>query len=169
MGISMDFQVHGAGLETDTRSRGLSTSMYVKFHRRRAFSNAAALIQMWIFLSLVSSIIMYGTSQPISRTERPNFNPRIPLTGLVYLRFSGLLYFEDGKLVWRTSEKRWGLGCIMPWVRDTATSSFHVSGESGSNGTRPSNAAEINGVGKHLKRIAGRLMLYPLGECFEAG
>ncbi|QRV86824.1 G protein coupled glucose receptor regulating Gpa2 protein [Ceratobasidium sp. AG-Ba] len=100
-------------------------------------------LYMWIFTSLASSIVMYG---------------------FVYLRFSGILYIENGRLVWKSSESGWGLGCLAPWAssRDV-TSSFHVSGESGSNGTnRPPNSAETNGVGKHLKRIARRLMLYPL-------
>ncbi|KAG8690418.1 hypothetical protein FRC09_011993, partial [Ceratobasidium sp. 395] len=99
-------------------------------------------VYMWIFLSLLSSIILYG---------------------LVYLRFSGLLFYEHGRLVWKKSENGLGLGCLVPWaMRDTTTVSFHVSGESGSSGTRPPNTAEFNGVGKHLKKIARRLMLYPL-------
>ncbi|KAG9093172.1 hypothetical protein FS749_014906 [Ceratobasidium sp. UAMH 11750] len=89
----------------------------------------------------------------------------VVLYGLVYLRFSGLLYFEHGRLVWKKSENGFGLGCLVPCTqRDTTTISFHGSGESGSNGTRPPNTAEFNGVGKHLKKIARRLMLYPLGE-----
>lgn len=97
-------------------------------------------LYLFIFISLVSSIIMYG---------------------LVYLRFSGLLFYENGKLVWKASEKGWGFGCLMPWmIKDTSMSSFHVSGESGSNGTRVPNS-ETSGVGKHLKTVARRLMLYP--------
>lgn len=47
--------------------------------------------------------------------------------------------------------------------KDPSTSSFHITGESGSNGTRgPS--SEPNAVGRHLKTIARRLMLYPLGK-----
>ncbi|KAF8602742.1 hypothetical protein BDV93DRAFT_494384 [Ceratobasidium sp. AG-I] len=97
-------------------------------------------LYMWIFLSLVSSIVMYG---------------------LVYLRFSGLLFYENGKLAWKAPENGWGFGCLTPWAaKDPSMSSFHVTGESGSNGTRVPNP-ESNGVGKHLKTIARRLMLYP--------
>ena len=86
------------------------------------------------------------------------------LLGLVYLRFSGLIFHENGKLVWKSPEKGWSFGRLMPWAgRDPSTTSFHVSGESGSNGTRAPNP-EQNGVGKHLKTIARRLMLYPFGE-----
>ncbi|QRV85282.1 G protein coupled glucose receptor regulating Gpa2 protein [Ceratobasidium sp. AG-Ba] len=101
-------------------------------------------VYMWIFLSLLSSLVLYG---------------------LVYLRFSGLLYYEHGRLIWKKSESGLGLGCLVPWaMHDTTTVSFHVSGESGSgsNGTRPPNTASFNGVGKHLKKVARRLMLYPL-------
>ncbi|CAE6465946.1 unnamed protein product [Rhizoctonia solani] len=98
-------------------------------------------LYMWIFISLGSSIILYG---------------------LVYLRFSGRISLEGGKLAWKNPEKGWGLGCISAsGFRD---SSFNLSGQSGSgsNGVRPPDSAEINGVGKHLKTIARRLMLYPL-------
>ncbi|CAE6444323.1 hypothetical protein ACGC1H_004911 [Rhizoctonia solani] len=98
-------------------------------------------LYLWIFISLGSSIVLYG---------------------LVYLRFSGRISFEGGKFTWKNSEKGWGLGCISSsGFRD---SSFHLSGQSGSgsNGVRPPDSAEVNGVGKHLKTIARRLMLYPL-------
>ncbi|KAF8602763.1 hypothetical protein BDV93DRAFT_557237 [Ceratobasidium sp. AG-I] len=97
-------------------------------------------IYMWIFISLISSIVMYG---------------------LVYLRFSGLIFHENGKLTWKSPEKGWSFGRLMPWaVRDPSTTSFHITGSSGSSGTRAPNP-EPNGVGKHLKTIAKRLMLYP--------
>ncbi|KAG8744784.1 hypothetical protein FRC10_009432 [Ceratobasidium sp. 414] len=73
--------------------------------------------------------------------------------------------YQAERLVWKKSENGLGLGCLAPWAqRDTTTVSFHVSGESGSNGARPPNTAEFNRVGKHLKKIARRLMLYPLSE-----
>ncbi|KAB5595190.1 Eukaryotic translation initiation factor 2A [Ceratobasidium theobromae] len=96
-------------------------------------------IQMWIFASLISSIVMYG---------------------LVYLRFSGRVTFENGKIMWKKQRNGWGLGCISSTAM--RESSLNVPDDSGSNGTRPPNGAEINGVGKHLKTIARRLMLYPL-------
>ncbi|QRW26832.1 hypothetical protein RhiXN_01427 [Rhizoctonia solani] len=98
-------------------------------------------LYMWIFISLGSSLVLYG---------------------LVYLRFSGRITFEGGKFAWKNSEKGWGLGCISSsGFRD---SSFNLSGQSGSgsNNVRPPDSSEINGVGKHLKTIARRLMLYPL-------
>ncbi|KAG9095854.1 hypothetical protein FS749_009655 [Ceratobasidium sp. UAMH 11750] len=97
-------------------------------------------LYMWIFSSLASSIVMYG---------------------LVYLRFSGLLYFENGRLVWKAPEQGWGLGCLIPWAAQETTSSFQASGESGSNGIRAPSTAQHNGIGRHLKKIARRLMLYP--------
>ncbi|QRV85304.1 hypothetical protein RhiJN_13322 [Ceratobasidium sp. AG-Ba] len=88
-------------------------------------------VYMWIFLSLLSSAVLYS---------------------LVYLRFSGRLYYEQGKLSWRSTSHP-----------SRNTISFHVSGESGSNGTRlVNNPGEFNGVGKHLKKVARRLMFYPL-------
>ncbi|CAE6434547.1 unnamed protein product [Rhizoctonia solani] len=99
-------------------------------------------LYMWIFISLGSSLVLYG---------------------LVYLRFSGRVTFEGGKIAWKNPEKKgWGLGCISASAfRD---SSFNLSGQSGSgsNGMRLADSGEINGVGKHLKTIARRLMLYPL-------
>ncbi|CUA72135.1 hypothetical protein RSOLAG22IIIB_00797 [Rhizoctonia solani] len=100
-------------------------------------------LYMWIFISLGSSIILYG---------------------LVYLRFSGRITFEGGKLAWKNPEKGWGLGCMSGSAfRDSSVNSSGQSGSgSGSNSVRPPDSAEINGVGKHLKTIARRLMLYPL-------
>ncbi|QRV99363.1 G protein coupled glucose receptor regulating Gpa2 protein [Ceratobasidium sp. AG-Ba] len=61
-------------------------------------------VYMWIFLSLLSSLVLYG---------------------LVYLRFSGLLYYEHGRLIWKKSESGLGLGCLVPWaMHDTTTSLF---------------------------------------------
>ncbi|KAF8602750.1 hypothetical protein BDV93DRAFT_607317 [Ceratobasidium sp. AG-I] len=98
-------------------------------------------IYLWIFISLISSVVMYG---------------------LIYLRFSGVLLYENGKFIWKASEKGWGFGCLVPWMaKDPSMSSFQVTSESGSNGTRVPNS-EPNGVGKHLKSVARRLMLYPL-------
>lgn len=86
------------------------------------------------------------------------------LLGLVYLRFSGLLFYEDGKLVWKTSDQGWSIGRLLPWSsRNPSISSFHATGESGSNGTRVT-PAEPNGVGKQLKIIARRLMFYPFSK-----
>ncbi|KAG8684469.1 hypothetical protein FRC08_013672 [Ceratobasidium sp. 394] len=94
-------------------------------------------LYVWIFLSLASSIVIYG---------------------LLYLRLSGRLSLEGGKLVWKTSggQSR-GLNCISSaWAQETSTS----FSESNASGTRP--PADPNRVGKNLKRIAKRLMLYPL-------
>ncbi|KAG8712590.1 hypothetical protein FRC11_014757 [Ceratobasidium sp. 423] len=84
--------------------------------------------------------------------------------GLVYLRFSGRVTFEGGKIAWRNPKKGWGLGCISS---SGFQPSFNMTGSgsgsgSGSNGTRQPDVAEVNGVGKHLKTVARRLMLYPL-------
>lgn len=85
-------------------------------------------------------------------------------TGLVYLRFSGLLFYEHGKLVWKSPEKGSTIGRLMPWMtRDPSMSSCHLTGESSSNEMRGP-TPESNVVGKHLKNIARRLMLYPFGE-----
>ncbi|KAG9112432.1 hypothetical protein FRC07_007922 [Ceratobasidium sp. 392] len=76
-------------------------------------------------------------------------------TGLVYLRFSGRLFYDHGKLAWKRP------------ANTRARISIHISGasgaSSGSNGSRlvPS-TAEFNGVGKHMKQVAKRLMFYPL-------
>lgn len=86
-------------------------------------------------------------------------------TGLVYLRFSGRVTFENGKIMWKKQRNGWGLGCISSTAM--RESSLNVPDDSGSNGTRPPNGAEINGVGKHLKTIARRLMLYPLGKAMH--
>ncbi|KAG8746169.1 hypothetical protein FRC10_006035 [Ceratobasidium sp. 414] len=58
------------------------------------------------------------------------------MTGLVYLRLSGRLSLEDGKLVWKTSGQSRGLNCLTSSgaAHDTSPS-FHAS-ESGSNAGR---------------------------------
>jgi hypothetical protein len=83
------------------------------------------------------------------------------LTGLVYLRFSGMIHYEHGKLIWKSSDKGLLVHLTAP---DTTTASFNVTRDCSSNGTRQPNTAESNAVGTHLKSIAKRLMLYPLGE-----
>ncbi|KAG9078886.1 hypothetical protein FS749_009058 [Ceratobasidium sp. UAMH 11750] len=89
-------------------------------------------VYMWIFLSLLSSLVLYS---------------------LVYLRFSGFLFYEQGKLVWKPTSR----------ANSRNTMTFNVSGESnGTNGTRLVGNGEFNGVGKHLKKVARRLMFYPL-------
>ncbi|KAJ1310563.1 hypothetical protein OPQ81_007292 [Rhizoctonia solani] len=99
-------------------------------------------LYMWIFISLGSSLVLYG---------------------LVYLRFSGRVSFEGGKLTWKKSEKGWGLGCISSSGFRDSSFNLPASGSgSGSNGMRQTDPSEVNGVGKHLKTIARRLMLYPL-------
>ncbi|KAG8737266.1 hypothetical protein FRC10_008395 [Ceratobasidium sp. 414] len=98
-------------------------------------------LYIWILLSLASSILMYG---------------------LIYLRLSGRLSIENGKLVWKTSGQSWGLNCIAPsWAARDNSSSFPAS-ESGSSGGRA--PVDPDRVSKHLKKIARRLMLYPLGK-----
>ncbi|KAG9087926.1 hypothetical protein FS749_002551 [Ceratobasidium sp. UAMH 11750] len=98
-------------------------------------------LYMWIFLALASSIVIYG---------------------LVYLRLSGRLSFENGKLVWKTPGQSRGLNCLnSPWFAHDTSLSFHAS-ESGSNGVRA--PADPTSVSKHLKKIARRLMLYPIGK-----
>ncbi|KAG8765978.1 hypothetical protein FRC12_007154 [Ceratobasidium sp. 428] len=90
-------------------------------------------VYMWIFLSLLSSIVLYG---------------------LVYLRFSGRLVYDQGKILWKR-----------PGAPPNGVS-IHisgVSGESASNSTRLIGSdGEFTGVGKHLKQVAKRLMFYPV-------
>ncbi|KAG8687694.1 hypothetical protein FRC08_011848, partial [Ceratobasidium sp. 394] len=91
----------------------------------------------WVFLSLVNSIVMYG---------------------LVSLRLSGRLSFESGKLAWRVSRQNRGLNCFTSsWAAHDNSLSFPSEPDSSGGHTDP-----INGVSKHLKGIAMRLMLYPL-------
>ncbi|KAG9101882.1 hypothetical protein FRC06_002526 [Ceratobasidium sp. 370] len=72
-------------------------------------------LYMWIFLALASSVVIYG---------------------LVYLRLSGRLSIENGKLVWKASGQSQGLNCLdSSWVAHDIPLSFHAS-ESGSNGGR---------------------------------
>ncbi|KAG9086258.1 hypothetical protein FS749_003772 [Ceratobasidium sp. UAMH 11750] len=98
---------------------------------------------IWVFLTLLSSTVMYG---------------------FVYLRLFGLLSYENGKLVWKKSGHGRGLNCLSSsWSAHDTTSPSHPS-EPGSSASRPHNIADPNRVGKHLKGIARRLMLYPLGK-----
>ncbi|CAE6460133.1 unnamed protein product [Rhizoctonia solani] len=89
-------------------------------------------VYMWIFLSLGTSLVLYG---------------------LVYLRFSGRLVVENGKLVWNKSSSGWSFGSFMASMSTPTRQSTTP---------RPSETSQTNGIGKHLKTISKRLMLYPL-------
>ncbi|KAL5632329.1 hypothetical protein ACGC1H_005336 [Rhizoctonia solani] len=90
---------------------------------------------MWIFLSLGTSLVLYG---------------------LVYLRFSGRLVVENGKLVWNKSSIGWSFGSFMIGTTSTSTPTRQSAVP------RPAETSQTNGIGKHLKAISKRLMLYPL-------
>ncbi|CAE6442466.1 unnamed protein product [Rhizoctonia solani] len=92
-------------------------------------------VYMWIFLSLGTSLVLYG---------------------LVYLRFSGHLVVENGKLVWNRSSSGWSFGSFITGVTSTSTHTRQ------STVPRPPEITQTNGIGKHLKTISKRLMLYPL-------
>lgn len=97
-------------------------------------------VYMWIFFSLFTSLVLYG---------------------LVYLRFSGRLVIKEGRLVWNQSASggnSWSFGSFFH------RPSRHPTSVSGSrpNPPMPAIPAETNGIGKHLKTISKRLMLYPL-------
>ncbi|EUC54357.1 slime mold cyclic AMP receptor [Rhizoctonia solani AG-3 Rhs1AP] len=92
-------------------------------------------VYMWIFLSLGTSLVLYG---------------------LVYLRFSGHLIVENGKLAWNKSSVGWSFGSFMIGITSTSTPTRQSAIP------RPSETCQVNGIGKHLKTISKRLMLYPL-------
>ncbi|KAJ1303612.1 hypothetical protein OPQ81_011796 [Rhizoctonia solani] len=92
-------------------------------------------VYMWIFLSLGTSLVLYG---------------------LVYLRFSGRLVVENGKLVWNKPSNGWSFGSFFMGTTSTSTPTPQ------STVPRPHENAQTNGIGKHLKTISKRLMLYPL-------
>ncbi|KAG9078654.1 hypothetical protein FRC06_008257, partial [Ceratobasidium sp. 370] len=79
---------------------------------------------------------------------------------LVYLRLSGRLSFDSGKVVRKSFRQSQGLNYLASWTVHGTTSSLPAS-ESGSKGVRTPRSTEVNQVGKHLKKIARRLMLYP--------
>lgn len=88
------------------------------------------------------------------------------ILGLVYLRFSGRLVVLNGRLVWNRSPGSWSFGNFTFWT--TTISSNPNSGQH-SNTQRPQEPRtfEANGIGKHLKTISKRLMLYPLGKSLQ--
>ncbi|KAG8725799.1 hypothetical protein FRC11_001483, partial [Ceratobasidium sp. 423] len=92
-------------------------------------------VYMWIFLSLGTSLVLYG---------------------LVYLRFSGYLVVENGKLVWNKSSNGWSFGSFMMGTTSASTPTRQSAV------ARPPETTQANGIGKHLKMISKRLMLYPL-------
>ncbi|KAG9092335.1 hypothetical protein FRC06_000141 [Ceratobasidium sp. 370] len=72
-------------------------------------------LYVWIFLALASSVVLYG---------------------LVYLRLSGQLSFENGKLVWKSSGQGRSLNCLSSsWAAYDTSLSFNTS-EPGSSGGR---------------------------------
>ncbi|KAG8721363.1 hypothetical protein FRC08_013726 [Ceratobasidium sp. 394] len=93
----------------------------------------------WVCLALVNSFTMYG---------------------LVYLRLSGLLSSENGTPTWKTLTHS-GLNCLSSHAAHDTSVPSHPSGPGSSGGQAP-HIADPRRVTKHLRRIARRLMLYPL-------
>ncbi|KAG9078916.1 hypothetical protein FS749_009018 [Ceratobasidium sp. UAMH 11750] len=84
--------------------------------------------------------------------------------GLVYLRLLDQLSFNNGKFVWKTPSRSWGLKRpTFSWATHDTTTPFHPSGSKSSGGHTP-HPADPDRVSDDLRRIARRLMLYPLGE-----
>ncbi|KAG8746166.1 hypothetical protein FRC10_006032 [Ceratobasidium sp. 414] len=102
-------------------------------------------LYMWVFLALVSSTVMYGVSE--SSLNMPEFLLTLicSSTGLLYLRLSGRLSPENGKLVWKTSGQSRGLNCLTSsWAEDSTTPSR--GSEPGSSGGRAPDTTSINGT-----------------------
>lgn len=98
-------------------------------------------VYMWIFMSLFVSLVLYG---------------------LVYLRFSGRLVLKDGRFYWSARPAGWSSGLFSsgtgePTAMSRPYSTFHSNAVS-----QRLTESEKNGIGKHLKSISKRLMLYPL-------
>ncbi|KAB5591088.1 Cyclic AMP receptor 1 [Ceratobasidium theobromae] len=98
-------------------------------------------VYMWIFFSLLSSLVLYG---------------------LVYLRFSGRL--QDGKLSWKSSPHGWRSGIFTSGAAREATSSNPMSAHQRYTTQRLCEppTSDNKEIGKHLKTVSKRLMLYPL-------
>ncbi|CAE6534477.1 unnamed protein product [Rhizoctonia solani] len=98
-------------------------------------------VYMWIFLSLLTSLVLYG---------------------LVYLRFSGRLVLKDGRFHWNTSPIGWSSGIFSSTTRELTAASRPYSTFHSNTASQRLTESERNGIGKHLKSISKRLMLYPL-------
>ncbi|KAG8745585.1 hypothetical protein FRC11_013026 [Ceratobasidium sp. 423] len=101
-------------------------------------------VYMWIFLSLFTSLILYG---------------------LVYLRFSGRLVLKDGRFHWNSSPHGWSSGIFSSETREPTATSRPYSTYHSNTASQRLTESERNGIGKHLKSISKRLMLYPLVYC----
>ncbi|KAG8706886.1 hypothetical protein FRC08_000814 [Ceratobasidium sp. 394] len=119
---------------------------------------------IWVFLTIFSSTVMYGAPESLCKLTTFQLTHICHLTGFVYLRLFGLLSYENGKLVWKKSGHGRGLNCLSSSSSAHDTTSPSQPSEPGSSASRPHNIADPNRVGKHLKGIARRLMLYPLGK-----
>ncbi|KAJ1303609.1 hypothetical protein OPQ81_011793 [Rhizoctonia solani] len=98
-------------------------------------------VYMWIFLSLIASLVLYG---------------------LVYLRFSGRLILKDGRFHWNPNPTGRSSGLFSSGAREPSTMSRPYSTFHSNATAHPLTDSEKNGIGKHLKSISKRLMLYPL-------
>ncbi|CAE6442813.1 unnamed protein product [Rhizoctonia solani] len=98
-------------------------------------------VYMWIFLSLFTSLVLYG---------------------LVYLRFSGRLVLKDGRFHWTARPAGWSSGLFSSGTREPTSTSRPYSTFHSNIVSQRLTESEKNGIGKHLKSISKRLMLYPL-------
>ncbi|CAE6426489.1 unnamed protein product [Rhizoctonia solani] len=98
-------------------------------------------VYMWIFLSLFASLVLYG---------------------LVYLRFSGRLVLKDGRFYWHSTPVGWTSGIFSSETQEPTAMSRPYSTFNSNVASQRLTESEKNGIGKHLKSISKRLMLYPL-------
>ncbi|CAE6403375.1 unnamed protein product [Rhizoctonia solani] len=98
-------------------------------------------VYMWIFLSLFTSLVLYG---------------------LVYLRFSGRLLLKDGRFHWSSRPAGWSSGIFSSGTPELTATSRRYSTFHSNIASQRLTESEMNGIGKHLKSISKRLMLYPL-------
>ncbi|KAH7322041.1 hypothetical protein B0J17DRAFT_684773 [Rhizoctonia solani] len=115
-------------------------------------------VYMWIFLSLFTSLVLYGMSRAMFSGLHIDFLA----LGLVYLRFSGRLVLKDGRFHWTARPAGWSSGIFSSGTREPTAMSRPYSTFHSNIVSQRLTESEKNGIGKHLKSISKRLMLYPL-------